>query len=148
MLQIYTLQLSCATIYLRGMKLQVNWDGLGIATSIACAIHCAVLPLLLTSLPLFGIDLIHNIFFEAGMIALAFAIGSMVLQHGFRRHHHKLAPILLFSAGCIFLVLKQLFISYEIALLVPAVAFILAAHFLNFRFCRKANHCHSSDCNH
>ena len=33
------------------MRLKINWDALGIATSLACAIHCAVLPLLLTSLP-------------------------------------------------------------------------------------------------
>ena len=130
------------------MKLQVNWDGLGIATSLVCAIHCAVLPLLLTSLPLFGINIIHNNFFEAGMIALAFLIGSLALFHGYRRHHHRPLPLLIFSAGFIFLVLKEIFRSNEIALLVPAVLFILSAHFFNYRFCRRANHCHSTDCDH
>jgi len=130
------------------MKLQVNWDAFGMATSLVCAIHCGVLPLLLTSLPLFGINIIHNNFFEAGMIALAFLIGSLALFHGYRRHHHRPLPLLIFSAGFIFLVLKELFVSYEIALLVPAVLFILTAHFFNYLFCRKANHCHSTDCNH
>src|ERR1700741_4800817 len=111
------------------MKLQVNWDALGIATSLVCAIHCAVLPLLLTSLPLFGINIIHNNFFEAGMIELAFLIGSLALFHGYRRHHHRPLPLLIFSAGFIFLVLKEIFRSNEIALLVPAVLFILSAHF-------------------
>jgi len=130
------------------MKLQVNWDALGIATSLVCAIHCAVLPLLLTSLPLFGINIIHNNAFEAGMIALAFLIGSLALFHGYRRHHHRPLPLLIFSTGFIFLVLKEILVSYEIALLVSAVLFILSAHFFNYRFCRKANHCHSTDCNH
>jgi tetrahydromethanopterin S-methyltransferase subunit C len=135
-------------IFATSMKLQVNWDALGITTSLLCAIHCAVLPLLLTSLPLFGINIIHNNFFEAGMIALAFSIGSLALFHGYKRHHHRPLPLFIFSTGFIFLVLKEIFLSYEIVLLVPAVLLILTGHFFNYRFCRKANHCHSSDCNH
>jgi len=130
------------------MKLQVNWDALGIATSLLCAIHCAVLPLLLTSLPLFGINIIHNNLFEAGMIALAFLIGSLALFHGYKSHHHRPLPLLIFSTGFILLVLKEILVSSEVVLLVPAVLFILTAHFFNYRFCRKANHYHSTDCNH
>ncbi|MEO7446128.1 MAG: MerC domain-containing protein, partial [Ferruginibacter sp.] len=64
------------------MAVKLNWDGLGIATSLACAIHCAVLPLILTSLPLFGINIIHNSYFEWMMIALAFGVGIYSLYHG------------------------------------------------------------------
>ena len=148
MLQKYILQLSCVAIYLPIMKAQVNWDALGTATSVACAVHCALFPLILTSLPLFGVNIIHNNIFEAGMITLAFIIGSLALYHGYKRHHHRIFPTLIFSAGFIFLVLTQMFIAYEIWLLAPAVSLILCAHFFNFRFCRKANHCHSTDCNH
>lgn len=130
------------------MKLQVNWDALGIATSIACAVHCALLPLILTSLPLFGINIIQNSFFEAGMITFAFIVGSLALYQGYKRHHHRLLPSLIFLAGFIFLVLKQIFIGYEPWLLIPAVAFITCAHYFNFRFCLKANHCHFTDCSH
>src|SRR5438045_9442994 len=120
------------------MKIQVNWYALGIATSLVCAIHCAVLPLLLTSLPLFGINIIHNNFFEAGMIALAFSIGSLALFHGYKRHHHRPLPLFIFSIGFIFLVLKEIFLSYETVLLVPAVLLILTGHFFIYRFCRIA----------
>jgi tetrahydromethanopterin S-methyltransferase subunit C len=82
------------------------------------------------------------------MIALAFVIGSMALFHGHRRHHHRSLPLFIFSTGFILLVLKEIFVGYEIVLLIPAVLFILSAHFFNYRFCRKANHCHSTDCNH
>jgi len=130
------------------MKLQVNLDVLGVATSVACAVHCALLPLILTSLPLFGVNIVHNNLFEAGMISLAFIIGSLALYHGFKRHHHRVLPILLFSAGFIFLVSKEIIVAYELWLLIPAVAFILSAHFFNYRLCRRANHCHSTDCDH
>ncbi len=130
------------------MKARINWDALGIGASLACAIHCALLPLFLSSLPLFGVNIIHNTFFEVGMILLALGIGSYSLYHGFRRHHHSVLPLSLFFSGFVFLVLKQFFISYETWLLVPAVILIISAHFFNYRFCRVHNHAHSDDCNH
>ena len=98
---------------------------MGIATSIACAIHCALLPLLLTSLPLFGINIIHNLFFEWGMIGLAFLVGSYSLFHGFIRHHRNYNPLLIFSAGFVFLVLKQFVPELEYSFLAIAVILII-----------------------
>jgi hypothetical protein len=130
------------------MKLKVNWDLLGIGASLACAIHCALLPLILSSLPLFGINIIHHTGFEIGMIFLALSIGSYSLYHGYKKHHHSLFPLSLFITGFIFLVMKQFFIQYETWLLVPAVLLIITAHLLNFRFCRVHNHAHRDDCDH
>ena len=129
-------------------RLKVNWDLLGIGTSLACAIHCTLLPLLLNSLPLFGVDLIEHTGFEILMIVLAFAIGSYSLYHGYLKHHHSLFPYAIFMAGFSLLVLKQFFIEYETWLLIPAVLLIVTAHILNYRFCRIHNHAHKDDCNH
>lgn len=123
------------------MNIKLNWDALGIATSVACAIHCALLPILMTTLPIFGINIIHNLFFEWGMIALAFFVGSYSLFHGYIKHHRSFMPVLIFSFGFIFLVLKQFFVQYEIPFLLIAVAFIISAHFYNYRLC------HRSKCN-
>lgn len=128
--------------------MKINWDVLGIGASLACAIHCALLPLFFSSLPLFGLNIIHNTAFEVGMIALALAIGTHSLWHGYRRHHHSLLPLTLFFSGFVFLVLKQFFIHYENWLLIPAVTLIIIAHFINYRSCRVHNHAHSDDCNH
>ena len=131
------------------MKLKINWDALGIGASLACAIHCALLPLFLSSLPLFGVNIIENTGFEIGMIVLALCIGTYSLYHGYRKHHHSLLPLSLFFSGFIFLILKQFFfVQYETWLLIPAVILIITAHILNFRFCRVHNHAHSDDCNH
>ncbi|MDX2047179.1 MAG: MerC domain-containing protein, partial [Chitinophagaceae bacterium] len=54
---------------------KINYDALGIAASVACAIHCAVLPLVLTSLPVLGTNIIDNPGFEYLMIIIALAIG-------------------------------------------------------------------------
>ena len=111
---------------------------MGIATSVACAIHCAVLPIILSSLPILGINIIHNIFFEWGMIALAFVVGSYSLFHGYKKHHRSSVPVLIFSAGFIFLVLKQFFAPYEYLFLSLAVGLIIAAHYYNYRLCHQS----------
>lgn len=130
------------------MKGKINWDALGIGASLACAIHCALLPLFFTSLPLFGFNIIHHLGFEIGMIGLSLAIGMYSLWHGFRKHHHSLIPIGLFVAGFIFLVLKQFFLEYHNWLLVPAVLLIVTAHINNYRSCQVHNHAHADDCDH
>jgi hypothetical protein len=119
------------------MNTKINWDALGIATSVACAIHCALLPVLISTLPFFGINLLHNAFFEWGMIGLACLIGSFALRHGYTKHHRSLFPLCIFYTGFIFLVLKQFFASLEYWFLAIAVTSIVSAHYYNFRLCRK-----------
>ena len=130
------------------MLRKFNWDTLGITASIACAIHCAVLPLIFTSLPFWGVDFIKDKVFEYGMIGLAFLIGVIALSHGYRRHHHKLYPIAIFTVGFLFLLVKEWKPSFEIPLLIVAVSLITTAHYLNYRLCRRHNHAHKEDCNH
>jgi hypothetical protein len=120
------------------MNLKLNWDGLGIATSLACAIHCAVLPLILTSLPLFGVNIIHNSFFEWTMIAIAFLVGTYSLYHGYIKHHRSLMPVIIFAIGFVFLATKQFLHDYESYLLIPAVTLIISAHYINYRLCNRS----------
>lgn len=130
------------------MNSRINWDALGISASLACAIHCAVLPMVYSSLPLFGVNIIDNVWFEYFMIVLAFAIGAVSLWHGYRKHHHSFFPLTIFSVGMIFLLAKQFWHEYQIPLLVMAVILIVLAHFRNYRMCRVHNHAHADDCNH
>lgn len=127
---------------------RINYDALGIAASLACAIHCAILPLVLTSLPVLGINIIDHMGFEYVMIFLAMVIGFYSLSHGYRIHHRSLLPSLLFGAGIVLLFLKQAFHEYQLYFLVPAVSLIVAAHLINYRGCRKAGHCSGDTCSH
>jgi hypothetical protein len=129
------------------MNFKINWDALGIAASLACAIHCALLPLFLTSLPIFGIELIDNIRFEIFMVIVAFLVGSYSLYHGWKKHHHSIVPISIFTLGFIFLTIRVVYHS-QLWLLVPAVVGIVTAHLVNYRSCRLHNHAHAEDCDH
>ena len=130
------------------MKFKINWDAFGIAASVACAIHCAVLPLILSSLPLFGINIIENQGFEFLMIALAFVVGVYSLYHGRKKHHHSYYPMVLFAAGISLLFIKSMLHSHNLMLLLPAVSLVVIAHYVNYKLCRIHNHAHADDCNH
>jgi len=132
------------------MSFRINWEAIGISASLICAIHCALMPLLLTSLPLFGVNLIENLWVELSLLGTAFVVGFISLWHGYRRHHHRVITFVVFSIGiALFLAHQLISIEYSgILLIFPGVIAILSAHYLNYRLCRKANHCHTSDCNH
>lgn len=130
------------------MKLQINWNALGVSAALACAIHCALLPLFITALPLFGVNILENIYFEMGMISVAFLIGAITLWHGYRKHHHKLIPLFLFVIGMSLLIIKHFFTAYILWLVIPSSFLIIGAYYLNWRYCRLAKHCHSTDCDH
>lgn len=144
------MQLCCRLIYLHSfsMNKKINWDALGITASLACAIHCAFLPLFFTSLPVFGVNVIENTVFEILMVAVAFVLGTFALYHGYKKHHHNILPIIVFAAGFAFLILKLFFAEFENWLLIPAVFGIISSHMINYKFCRLHNHAHTEDCNH
>ena len=108
-------------------------DWLGIGVSIACALHCALLPLAVSSLPILGVNIIGNQRVEFFMLALAFLVGSLALAHGYRRHHHRLLPFWLFTGGICCLLAKDLVPALEYGLLPPAVAGIVSGHLVNLR---------------
>ena len=118
------------------MKVNINVDLLGIGASIACAVHCAILPLFLSGLSIFGVNIIHNFWFESGMILLAFVVGMFSLRHGFMRHHRSPVPFFLFAGGMFFLFAKQFWHIYELILLPFAIILIIFAHISNFRLTR------------
>ena len=130
------------------MGFKINWDALGITTSIACAIHCALLPLFISSLPLFGVNIIDNLLFEFVMIAIAAVVGAYSLYHGYKKHHHSFRPFIWFVIGIICLLAKQVWHNWQLWFLLPAVVFIVWGHYINYKLCRKHNHAHSDDCNH
>jgi len=57
-------------------------------------------------------------------------------MHGYKKHHLRMAPLLLFAAGMVLLLAKQYWHQYELFILPFAVIFIVSAHIINFRLCR------------
>jgi hypothetical protein len=125
-------------------SMRINYDHLGILTSILCAVHCTVLPLLISSLPLLGIDILESPAVEWALIGLAFAFGFLSLNHGYRRHHRRILPALLFCAGFLFLIINQVTDEQLLYICIPGAALlIISAHITNIRYCRHSRKCES-----
>jgi MerC mercury resistance protein len=107
-------------------------DAVGATASLACAVHCAVVALLLGGLPAAS-------FFAAPWIDWAFLgasllIGLVALVPGYRRHRQR-APLMLFSAGiALLLSLRSMQVPPSVAemtLVVVAASLLVAAHWRN-----------------
>jgi len=61
-------------------------DRLGATGSLLCALHCALLPVLIALLPTLGIATWMNDSFEEGFVAFATLLGLFTLIQGYRRH--------------------------------------------------------------
>ena len=132
------------------MNVKINWGALGVGASLACAIHCAILPLFMSSLPLFGVNIVHNLAVEILLLLAAFIIGFITLWHGYKKHHHRVTSLVLFCTGMVLFAINQ-FVESSVStflLVIPAVVLIIAAHLLNHRYCTIAKHCHKEDCAH
>jgi MerC mercury resistance protein len=61
-------------------------DRFGATASFLCAVHCALLPLVIAALPAIGLSFLANHEFERVFIAFASALAATTLIVGFRRH--------------------------------------------------------------
>ncbi|RFZ84072.1 MerC domain-containing protein [Mucilaginibacter terrenus] len=119
-------------------------DHIGMTASTLCAIHCAAVPVLFTSLPLMGMEFLANPVVEWTMILLALVVGVWAIGGSYSRSHHKILPVLLLIAGFVIIILGHLFTKSTLeAIIVPLGGITIAvAHFINYKY---AGTCQASD---
>jgi hypothetical protein len=67
-------------------RLHALFDRLGATGALLCAIHCALLPLLIALLPSLGLSAALAPTFEVGFVLFATLFGLAVLVWSYRRH--------------------------------------------------------------
>lgn len=128
-------------------KLTARLDNIGMTASTLCAIHCAIVPLVFTSLPLVGLGFLANPWVEWGMIILAFIIGVSSISLSYFRTHRRLMPLGLLVLGFVIIITGHLFITGWIeGIVVPLGGLtIAAAHFVNYKYAGVCKTCDHSD---
>ncbi len=113
-------------------------DNVGMTASLLCAVHCAIVPILITTLPLLGLGFLANHWLEWGMILFALFIGVYAIGLSFFRTHHRALPMILLILGFLIIIAGHLFIrNWREAIIVPMGGLLIAiAHFFNFRYSR------------
>lgn len=77
-------------------------DWAGMSASIACALHCAAMPLVLAYLPALGLSWLADEGFHRWMAAICFVLAVAAFVPGWRRHR-SLAPAKWGAAGILLL---------------------------------------------
>lgn len=110
-------------------------DRLGMTASTLCAIHCALLPVCLTVLPLLGLEFLASESVEVTMIAVSVILGTLSLSLSYRKQHHKLLPFLVLFTGFSCIAAGHFSgITFLEPVLIPLGGFIVAAaHLLNWK---------------
>lgn len=120
------------------MRLKLlQWDVMGIAVSFLCALHCVALPLLFSSLGLWGGTVLHNPWLETVTVLGSLVFGVVAFYKGcFVQHKNKL-PLLLFISGFGLLLAGQVYEQNALYLVAAATLLMITAHVLNYRKCRE-----------
>jgi hypothetical protein len=125
-------------------------DRVGAAGSLVCAVHCALLPLLIAALPTLGLGLAGEANFERGFTVFATALALATLVSGYRRH--RLLGALMFLVPGVLAIWFGAFgpLGHEgsthSVLMAIGGTLVGAAHLLNIRLAH--GHLHGATCNH
>ena len=126
-------------------------DRIGATGSLVCAVHCALLPLLIAALPSLGVAAWLGEGFERVFVVFATLLGLFSVVWGYRRHRAVRALGLLLP-GLAVLWLGHLYGPLHHALVPHAIAMTLGgtlvglAHLANLRL--NHGHVHDATCAH
>lgn len=128
---------------LSGTKSVRVLDRAGVSASLACAVHCAVLPLLLAALPAIGLAWLDSPWVDWTMVALAAAIALHAHRGGFQVHRRCL-PAGVAVTGLLIIVtticvLKGSANHHYIQ--ASGAVVVASSHFLNRHLCRNCKAC-------
>ena len=133
-------------------------DKAGMIASVTCAIHCMIMPLIITLLPIFGLSLFATEEFEWILLIISAILGVTSLCFGFKKHKSYRAFSFL-GIGLSLIVIGRLmhehvervngfhFDLYLIFLVIGAIL-VATSHWLNNRLCNACSPCHKSGCSH
>jgi len=118
-------------------------DRVGAVVGFLCAIHCALVPILLGLVPAIGLGFLVDETFERVLLIVAAFVAGVAFLHAWRRRH-PLSIILGFAGGLALLVLGHGFEEYTVPsafLSVSGGVLLGVSHIRNSR-------CHRAACAH
>lgn len=121
-------------------------DRVGIGMSVACAVHCAALPLI-AGAALFSHNhdhALHAPWLDAVMVGVAASIGYATLGYGFRRHRNLL-PLVILTIGLVLIVAGHVLFAQQSGVIAVAGALLLVLAQIQNRRC-PAPCCASGTC--
>ncbi len=126
-------------------------DKFGTTSSIVCAVHCALLPIVISILPALGLSFLVWSGFEWAFVCFASLLGLFSLWMGYQRHRVYRALLFLIP-GLLLVWMGVLVPDIHHNVLLHAVVMsvggtlIAVAHLINLRL--NHSHVHDASCHH
>jgi len=115
-------------------------DMLGIGVGLACAIHCALLPIILTTGVFSGISWVDHIVVDVLFLIASIIIGLFAFVKSYRLYRHSFIPIAIALFG--FMIIGYTLLTHDhTQLWLPASGGVLLAiaHYYNYSLRLKSN---------
>jgi hypothetical protein len=120
-------------------------DVFGTIASLTCAIHCVLMPVVATSLPLLGLGFLAREGAEVALSIFSAMLATLGLVLGFRRHRSHRALVFLPAAIALFglgqVAERSGWERACVPCLVGGGLLLATAHILNQRLCRACTVC-------
>jgi hypothetical protein len=118
-------------------------DASGMSMSLLCAVHCALMPLVVTILPWIGLGILAEDGAESILLGLSASLGIASSYLGYRVHRSGWSVILL-AAGLGLLASGRIVEGWEyetigLPLLVGGGLVVASSHLLNRRLCQTSS---------
>lgn len=128
------------------MKIKTpTFDIIALTSSLICAIHCAVVPIVLSFSSLSSLHFLHNPLIEWSFIGIGVVFVFVSLWPSYRKAHHNFKPLLVAGIGFGLIALGRLDLKeiWESLTTVSGAILVSAAHFVNWKLLRvKGEHKH------
>jgi MerC mercury resistance protein len=110
--------------------------------SITCAIHCALMPMLISILPLIGMQFLASHLLEGLLLSFGIGFGAYGVLRGYFTQHRDIRPVLALAVGTCLIAIGFFFApeAVEPFLVSTGAIGIAIAQVLNMRAARKCSH--------
>lgn len=117
---------------------KLNLDFFSIAVSLLCVVHCIGLPILFSTLPLWGMEVLENRFIELASILLTLLAGGEAIRKGYVRYHRSVYIVVVFLLGFSLMTVANFVDApvWEMLLKGSGALFVIGAHLTNWKKCR------------
>lgn len=118
-------------------------DSISVTVSLLCVIHCVLLPILLTTLPLWGFEVLENSYIEFGTILISLVAGGWAIWKGYWKYHHHISILLLFVSGIGVMITANFTEKEFIEMILKGIGamLIVTSHIMNWKGCRRCIVC-------
>lgn len=117
-------------------------DTIGTCLSLACAVHCMLMPFVITLLPLLGLGLLAHTEVEMSLVVVSVSLASISLCWGTRIHKKRRVLFLILAAIFLFWMAGFEAHGLQEGLFFAFGGICLAlGHYINSRLCRSCKDC-------